>query len=142
MGFKSDLELGELYQQKFLDLIEYDTAEMAQGCFKPYDIKLVYQGQEMFFEVKCDRISHRTGNMVIEHTCNGKPSGITTTTADYWVYFPIGLPYCLVIPVKRIRKYIEMGKYLCDRRGGDGWRSQMYLMSMELFSDCRYEFTS
>lgn len=139
MGFKSDLQLGELYQKKFLDLIEYDTAEMAQGCFKEYDIKVTHDGCVLYFEIKCDRISFRTGNMVIEHMCNGKPSGITTTTADYWVYFPIGLPYCLVIPVKVIRQYIEMGKYLCDRRGGDGFRSQMYLMSMELFKDYRYD---
>ena len=139
MGIQSDLKLGEEYQQKYLDLIEYDTAEMAQGCFKPYDIKVTHEGCDLFFEVKCDRISHRTGNMVIEHKCSGKPSGISTTTADYWVYFPIGLPYCLLIPVKVIREKIEQKKYLCNRRGGDGFRSEMYLFSMEVFSDYKFD---
>jgi hypothetical protein len=37
-------------------------------------------------EVKCDRIAVKTGNVYIEYESRGKPSGISTSQADYWVY--------------------------------------------------------
>ncbi len=37
-------------------------------------------------EVKTDRMTHKTGNVFIEYESRGKPSGIATTDADYWVY--------------------------------------------------------
>jgi hypothetical protein len=37
-------------------------------------------------EVKCDRLSAITGNVYIEFESRGKPSGIATTQAEYYVY--------------------------------------------------------
>ena len=37
-------------------------------------------------EVKTDRMAHHTGNIAIEYEFNGKPSGISTTKADYWAF--------------------------------------------------------
>jgi hypothetical protein len=36
-------------------------------------------------EVKLDFGTHRTGNFYIEYSSRGRPSGIATTEADYWV---------------------------------------------------------
>ena len=36
-------------------------------------------------EVKLDFATYRTGNFYIEYSSRGKPSGIATTEADYWV---------------------------------------------------------
>jgi hypothetical protein len=36
-------------------------------------------------EVKLDFGTHRTGNFYIEYASRNKPSGISTTEADYWV---------------------------------------------------------
>jgi hypothetical protein len=31
-------------------------------------------------------MAHHTGNIAIEYEFNGKPSGISTTKADYWAF--------------------------------------------------------
>jgi len=36
-------------------------------------------------EVKLDFGTYRTGNFYIEYASRGKPSGVSTTEADYWV---------------------------------------------------------
>ena len=57
-----------------------------------YDLK-IGQGAENFLgkllegdniEVKMDRIAHKTGRIFVEYESRGKPSGISTTEADYW----------------------------------------------------------
>lgn len=64
---------------------------------KTFDLDLVYgkDGEDLVLsllngatkvEVKTDRIAHLTGNIAIEYEFNGKPSGISTTTADYWAF--------------------------------------------------------
>jgi len=41
--------------------------------------------QSKTVEVKFDFGTHRTGNFYIEYSSRGRPSGIATTEADYWV---------------------------------------------------------
>ena len=60
-----------------------------------YDLKFgVVEGESWFHnivsnskvEVKTDRLTEKTGNVYIEYESRGKPSGIVTSQADYWVY--------------------------------------------------------
>jgi len=59
-----------------------------------YDLHLGEQAEdwakELFgnakVEVKNDSMAHQTGNMFIEVYSRNKASGISTTTADYWLY--------------------------------------------------------
>lgn len=59
-----------------------------------YDLKLGQQGETIIakllndstIEVKTDFIATRTGNLYIEFMSRGKPSGIATTQAKYWIY--------------------------------------------------------
>lgn len=37
-------------------------------------------------EVKTDAKAASTGNVAIEIACNGKPSGLTTSMADFWIF--------------------------------------------------------
>ena len=39
------------------------------------------------YEVKTDLLVGSTGNLIIEFKDKGKPSGISTTTADYWTLY-------------------------------------------------------
>ncbi len=137
MPWKSDLELGEAYQRTLLDIVEYDTYEMAVGNFKPYDVKIKYKDDTYTVEVKADRKTKDTGNMVIEYECNGKPSGITTTEADYWAYFIDGTPEYFLIPTTDIRKAIDEKKYSRTTRGGDGFRANMFLFPVSAFTEFR-----
>lgn len=135
MGFTSDLKMGEEYQQKYLSLIDYDSFEMARGNFKPYDIKVVRHPYTRTYEVKADRMTNKTGNVVIEYECNGKPSGITSTEADTWIYFIVGTNEYIEIDTATLRQLIADNKWTRKIKGGDGWRSAMYLFPKAEFQD-------
>lgn len=134
MPWASDLALGESRQELFLKLIEYDEAEIMKGNFKPYDIRIKYGGEETTIESKADRLTISTGNIAIEYRCSGKPSGITSTQADYWVIFIEGTRDYYLIPTSEITKAIEEHKYTRTTRGGDGYRSEMYLFPRTIFT--------
>jgi hypothetical protein len=69
----------------------------------------------------------QTGNICIEYRQNGKPSGIATTEADYWVHElrRDGVTLCyLMFPIDRL-KALARKAYAEGRRhegGGDGGR--------------------
>ena len=133
--FQKQLANGNIYEMRSLMYMEHDTYEQKQGKFKPYDLIITKDGIETKIEVKSDRQAGRTGNMAIEFECNNKPSGITSTEADYYIYFIIysddiqedGLPReeCYKIPIKKL---IKIAKECRKVRGGDGNRSCMYLV--------------
>jgi hypothetical protein len=135
MPFKADLELGESYQRKLLELIAYDRCGMSKGCFKPYDVWIEYNDERTTFEVKADRMTERTGNIVIEYECNGKPSGITATKADFWAYFIHNTGVYYMIHTDDIKRLIEEKKYTKTIRGGDGWRACMYVFPVSVFEE-------
>jgi hypothetical protein len=137
MTFFQDLQLGEIYQKRFLYLYQYDTCEIAKGCFKDWDIKMTYEGTTIYVEVKYDRRAETSGNLAIEFECSGKPSGVATTKADYWCHFVKGSPFYYMIPIEDLKKAIEEKKYTRTVRGGDGWRANMYLFPMTVFNDFR-----
>lgn len=116
-------------------MIEWDSSEIAQGNFKPWDIRIQNKEELITFEVKADRQSRRTGNVVIEFECNKKPSGITSSTADYWIYFIIGSHQYYMIPREALLDMIKENKYQRIVKGGDGYRSNMYLFRMTDFMD-------
>jgi hypothetical protein len=90
---------------------------------------------EIFAAAKIEKIElksetwlwERTGNICIEYKQDGKPSGIATTEADYWVHEPKrdGKTLCyLMFPIERLkqlaREAYAKGHY--HERGGDGGR--------------------
>jgi len=74
------------------------------------------------FEVKTDRLSAKTGNIYIEYESRGKPSGIKTTQADYWVY-KVTESKAIVIKthelIQIVRQLIIDKKAIPNVRGGD-----------------------
>lgn len=135
MSFYEDRDFGEAYQHKLLELIEFDEYSMAKGDFKPYDVKIVHAKETILFEVKADRKAASTKNLAIEFEYDGRPSGIQTTDAHYWAYFIVGTDKYYLIPTLEIRKAIEEKQYKYIVRGGDGFKSQMYLIPMSLFEN-------
>ena len=81
-------------------------------------------------EVKYDRIAHKTGNVVIEYESRGKPSGIATTDADYWIYKLEKTECAIILPVEylkeKLRSYYNEGIYLMN--GGDNNTSKGFLV--------------
>ncbi len=71
-------------------------------------------------EVKRDFKSTKTGNIYVEYECRGKPSGVSTTEADYWAFILNG-ERVIIVPTDFLkdlcRYYYEQGK---TAKGGDG----------------------
>ena len=95
--------------------------------------------QDKKIEVKSERdIWQKTGNIAIEYECYGKPSGISSTEADYWFHnLCIGNDvFCtLVFNVKNLKKILNNLDYKKTVSGGDNNASKMYLLNIQrLFS--------
>lgn len=54
-------------------------------------------------EVKSDRKCRNSGNLFVEYRQKGRPSGIATTTADYWA-FEFDVDNWLIVPTEKLRQ--------------------------------------
>lgn len=78
----------------------------------------------------------KKGNICIEYTCNGKPSGIAVTEAGYWVHElkrnGKTLVY-LMFPIERLRELTRQAYYAGNyhKGGGDGGRSCNVLIPLK-----------
>ena len=84
--FKEDLEVGIAIEQKLVNILlkKYPSTTLINK-FKGYDIWIPELHKSI--EVKFDEKSKQTGNIVIEIEMYDKPSGLLSTTADYWVFY-------------------------------------------------------
>lgn len=107
--FELDLFTGESSEREVLDYIQkkYPKAYKIEGYFKDYDIYV--PEAEKSVEVKQDFKSEFTGNLVVEIEFNGKPSALSTTKADYWVF--VTRPNWFWITPKQICDCIRQYKY-------------------------------
>ena len=128
--FISDLVLGQYYEQEYIKYKEFDNVHHPkEKCFKDYDFKNL--DTEKSYEVKADRKTQKTGNLFIEFKSRDKPSGISTTKADYWVHFITcenGMQSKQYIKIKtnKLKKLIQ--KYEPEKRkGGDNFTSLGYI---------------
>lgn len=134
MGFQQDLKFGQSYEELLTTLIENDGFDMCNN--KDYDIAMKENDKTIYYEVKADRMTHKTGNICIEFECFGKPSGITTTKADRYAYYELNGDdkYTLyIIPVSSIKRRIKQQKYKRIIKGGDKSSSQCYLFDKSVF---------
>ena len=82
--FKYDLLVGLEYEGKVADMLRNKKVE-----------------------VKTDFIAHKTGNIAIEFQSRGKPSGISITEADYYVYL---IPFAPLSEIMIVAKVSELKK--------------------------------
>lgn len=127
--FQEDLVLGKRVEEHARDLAlrrfpRLISLGSSVGKNKAYDFALGLK-----FEVKYDRMAVRTGNVAIEISCNGAPSGIMATEADYWLH---GIPKMgmYMSDVKALRAYVQ---YKSPVAGGDGLRASMVLIPVSTF---------
>lgn len=127
----SDLALGERYQTEAMRLLGDGVFEDSPKgvVFSDWDFK--YNGVP--YEVKADRLAHRTGNLCIEYQHSLKPSGIAVTKAEWWFYFVLrGDSYtCYKIPTSVIKERM-VG---CRKWHTDGGNCLFYLVPASQFSD-------
>lgn len=81
-------------------------------------------GDDAKIELKSDSRSQQTGNIFVEVSSRGKPSGIMTTEADWFVYELREIETFVLMRTGRMRELVEdrMAKY-GTVTGGDGGTS-------------------
>jgi hypothetical protein len=135
--FRILLSFGQRWQNWWLrEHSKATSIEVPEGKFSQYDADL----DGVRYEFKAETLIAKYGNLCIEHTANGKPSGISTTTADYYVVMSIDKDECVEwwrIPVYVIKEKIAAGLYNRDMRGGYKSLSQFYLFKKDVFDAWR-----
>lgn len=111
-NFDSDLIEGKRYEQITFDLLnsknyfpKFNTS-LDINVLKKYDISFDNGcGNTQFLEVKKDRQTDSTGNICIEYSCSGKPSGLKTTTATQWFIYSDTKVY--ILNVKALKTFLN-----------------------------------
>ena len=124
------VKTGHFSREKMMDI--------KKGYYPQFDIDLRY-GQECeklvakmltgFHEVKSDRMALTTGNLFIEFECRGKPSGLSTSKADWWTFHLSDDLYFVIGSVELRRMCLRKG--IRKVAGGDGRASRGYLLPTE-----------
>lgn len=120
MTFAESLECGYAAEDRILREIRrrYPCATRIVGRWDGYDIIIPESG--VTIEVKKDLRSLDTGNILVEWEFNGRPSGILTTRADWWVVTddrcdwmikPQELSYCIFLNRLQYREITGSGDY-------------------------------
>jgi len=106
MKFEESLVDGQKSEEIVLNIIQkkYPNAFIKSGYHKEYDIEIPEIDQTI--EVKKDFKSQETGNIVVEIEMGGKPSALSTTTANWWVIH-INSSELIWIPTETIKEMIE-----------------------------------
>ena len=88
---------------------------------------------EFKLEVKFDSMAHASGNLFIEYSSRGKPSGIAATDAEYYLYIIAEFNYAIILNVEnlkeRLRYYYKHNMYI--RNGGDDDTSVGFLVPIQ-----------
>lgn len=87
-NFKKDLEKSEIGVNILVEHLKKKGVTDVELCqTKEYDIAYFNEiNQRVTIEVKEDFMYTKTGNVAIEYMQRGKPTGISVSCADYYVY--------------------------------------------------------
>lgn len=115
-NFDLDLNFGQIYEEKVRDIFEGDGS----------------------IEVKTERdIWQKTGNIAIEIRYRGKPSGISSTDAKWWIHILSNdndIETALMFKVEKLKKKIKQMVKLGMAKvviGGDNDNSEIVLLPID-----------
>ena len=93
--------------------------------------KLVMKSMENF-ELKTDRMAHKTGNVYVEFQSRGKDSGIKVSNAGTWIFKIVSAKdthlFSIQIPLSRLKKLVSKDYRVVP--GGDNLTSRGYLVPL------------
>ncbi len=139
--FQKDLPIARKTEQEVARLLNevYGlTIHNSNNRDNKYDILASKEGKQFTFEVKEDFTCERTGNVGLEFESWGRPAGIATSQADYYIYklhTPAdGIAYFL-FKTSTLKRMIAEKKYFRIVCGGDvGSNSMNYLFKLNVFA--------
>ena len=115
--FPTQLKIANKYEQ-------WLGSKMDVECYNndnKYDI-LLKNG--LTIEVKND-FKSETGNVALEYFCRNKPSGISVSQADYYIYLYPKLQEVWKIKTEKLKQMIEDFKNGCHV---ENWTTELYFM--------------
>lgn len=131
-NFLSSLDQGNKGQKWFTDILDALKIEWSPNKTIEYDVVLKSPHfPALKYECKYDVYAARSGNLAIEtwNTKKNIPSGISATTADYWIHI-LSEKEIWVCPVTDLRSIINRVPPVRIVDGGDN-NSQMMLFRKE-----------
>jgi len=137
-NFRKDLSTAKNTEQEIAQLLLYKYGAIVKEyrTDSKYDLLASINGVDYTFEIKEDFLSGKTGNFAIEFSCRGKPSGISTTEADFYIYKlhrKEGIVYT-IHSTHSIKNMINQKKYFRIVTGGDkGSDTKIYLFKYNDF---------
>lgn len=136
MEFEKSKKAGDIIEEELLRILrkKYPKAFTTKhkGKFSDYDIYIPEVGYGI--EIKGDYKSAETGNLVIEVEMNGKPSALSVTKAEYWVFVE-GYRLIWIKPID-IYRFLEQRFYygrVPFIGNGDTKQKQAYLVNHNEF---------
>jgi hypothetical protein len=133
LNFKQDLKLGNDGETAVRTFLESQGASFIESNYdNQYDLKMMVKGFEKTYEIKTDvKVAplFDTGNIFIEYESRNKPSGISTSKADWFVTYFIFLNELWFIKTETLRKLILENEYPIFKDAGDiGSATHGYLL--------------
>lgn len=138
-NFRKDLKTAGVTEKQIGKLIEVviPCKVLKFNNNSDYDILIEEDGEQRTIEVKEDMFSRKSGNIAVEFFSRNKPSGISVSKSDYYIYkihFSSGLAEYRIIDTKKLKSLIKFKMYFKEVSGGDtGSDTRMYLFKLSEF---------
>lgn len=113
-------EDGEIFIKNFLIYKGFDFIRKNKN--KKYDLLMSYKGKSVKYEVKTDFYvgsEKDTNNIVVEFESRGKPSGISVTESDFFVFYFPKAEEVWNIKTEILKAIISKNKFDISECGGD-----------------------
>jgi len=164
-NFHRDLEISELLQKEIMEEIKkylskkgfYADIVEPNNKDNKFDFIIKYFPKnnnhiirQSSFELKDDFLTKDTGNLFVEYYCNGKPSGISISNADFYVFSvrktDIRKADIFIIKTTKLKELIKQVKPNIVK-GGDNNASKGFLLPYSTFKQYEHvtyicEYTS
>ena len=140
-NFRKDHKIARKTERQIADYLVTKGYEFIDECDNAdYDIRMkTPAGEVITIEIKEDFTCQKTGNIGLEYHCRGKPSGISISKADFYLYKthePSGEKNMYVIKTSNLKEMIEERLYHRTVNGGDpGSNSLNYLFKLDVVKE-------
>tara|TARA_Y100000389_G_C17414440_1_gene492855 strand:+ start:1036 stop:1545 length:510 start_codon:yes stop_codon:yes gene_type:complete len=138
-NFSKDIDIGESgegFIKEFLINKGYNF--ISDNKDYRYDLLMSYGEANFTYEIKTDvYISPKkdTGNLVVEFESRGKPSGISVTEADFYVYFMPKMKEIWNIKMDKLKDLIKSNNFKEVSGGDKGSDTKMYLIKRSTYKE-------
>lgn len=132
-NFEEDIvagEQGEGFIKEFM--INKGYKFISDNKDNKYDLLMSFKNRKIKYEIKTDILlspKNDTGNIVVEFESRSKPSGISVTEAEFYVYYIPKLNEVWNIKMDKLKNLINSNNFKEVVGGDEGSNTKMYLIN-------------